>query len=85
MTDEAGFKSATELTWLDVSDEVCRTYHYRDGAKYTVMNPLKLNVKQKSNGDSHRVQAKDGVGHYIAPGWIALSWIVHTGKDTVAF
>lgn len=74
----------TELVWLDISDEKFRQYVYRDGTRYTVCNPLKLNVKQKPTGDSHRIQKEDG-GVYVPPGWIAIEWTVKDGAKPVAF
>jgi len=85
MTETTGFVQGADLTWLDISDEEFRVYHYPDGGVYSLYHPLKLNVKRKENGDSHRIQAENGIGHYIAPGWIAISWRVKDGSPTVAF
>lgn len=84
MADEQGFKAADQLVWLDVSDEQFRVYVYPSGYRYTVFDPLKLSVKQKANGDSHRIQRADG-GVYVPPGWIAIEWTVKAGAQPVAF
>lgn len=84
MSNEQGFVSADKLTWLDISDEQYRVYVYADGFRYTVSAPLKLNVKQKANGDSHRIQTASG-GIYIPPGWRAIEWTVKAGANPVAF
>lgn len=84
MSSEKGFINSQQLTWLDVSDERSRTYVYPDGTRYTVQLPLKLNVKQKPEGDSHRIQRANG-GVYVRPGWIAIEWIVKDGAQPVAF
>ena len=85
MTDIQGFKKADELTWLDVSDELFRVYVYPSGYRYTVYDPLKLSVKQKPEGDSHRIQLKTGGVLYVRPGWVAIEWTVKTGALPVAF
>lgn len=78
MSNEAGFVNSQQLTWLDISDE-----QYR-GFRYTVSAPLKLNVKQKPGGDSHRIQTASG-GVYVAAGWVAIEWTVKEGAQPVAF
>lgn len=84
MSDEQGFKKADELVCMDVSDELCRVYIYADGFRYVVNAPLKLNVKQKANGDSHRIQLANG-GVYVRPGWVAIEWVTKKGAAPVAF
>lgn len=65
-------------TFVDISGESFRTYVFPNGGQATVFNPIKLNVKRKSEGDSHRVIDALGRSHYIPAGWIHLFW---EGKD----
>jgi hypothetical protein len=71
--------------WHDISNETSRTYHYADGGRYIVKNPHQLNIQVSSQGGhSHRLTSKDenGVvcyGHYISPGWVAISWTAPEG------
>ena len=39
-----------------------------------------LNLKRKSDGDSHRVVDVDGAAFYIPAGWLALEWQRKTGE-----
>lgn len=69
----------------DISDEVCRTYHYADGARFTIQSPRTLYLKQDERGDSHRVLTADGEVFYPRRGWIALSWRPADPGDPVKF
>jgi hypothetical protein len=71
-----------DLKFSSLEDEQHRTYEYSDGYKITILNPYRLNVS-KSGG--HRVLDKQGVSHYIAPGWKHLSWVVKDGQPYFAF
>ena len=50
-----------------------RRYHFPDGTEYIIVQPRYLNVS-KSGG--HRIVDSSGVGHYVRPGWLAISWTV---------
>ena len=50
-----------------------RRYHFPGGEEYVIVRPRYLNVS-KSGG--HRVVDFQGVGHYVRPGWLAISWTV---------
>ena len=50
-----------------------RHYYFPDGEIYTIVGPRYLSVS-KSGG--HRVVDDAGVGHYVRPGWLAVSWTV---------
>lgn len=80
-----GQAAELELVWSDISNEVSRTYHFPNGETYTINWPLKLNVKNKVTGDSHRVIADNGIGHYVRAGWLAISWQVKNSAKTVEF
>lgn len=60
--------------WHDISNEKSRTYHFPDGATFTVYAPSRLHVTKKPEGDSHRIERKNGHGVYIRSGWIAIEW-----------
>jgi len=70
------------LEFADISNESYRTYHFPDGSAVTIYDPLKLNVKRKLNGDSHRIIDANGVSHYIPAGWNHLEW---KGKNGEAY
>ena len=76
--------NADKLEWFDISEESYREYVYADGSVYLVPNPLRLNVKKKVGGDSHRIVTK-GMSHYVAPGWIAIRWMPAPGTAPIAF
>lgn len=54
--------------------EEWREYVYADGFTYRVDTPAALFVKNKPEGDSHRVVDASGVTHYIPSGWRILRW-----------
>lgn len=71
-----------KLEFADISNEVFRTYDFGDGRIVTIQNPIKLNVKRKPEGDSHRLIDKAGYSHYVPAGWCHLMW---QGKDGTAY
>ncbi len=76
--EEKGFLDRFEAEkWLDISNEAERTYIFPDIA-IIIENPVHLLVKQKENGDSHRIVDADGECFYIPVGWRAIHW---TSKD----
>jgi hypothetical protein len=83
-TNTGGFQNADELEWLDISHEMWREYMYADGTVIRIEEPLRLNVKQKSGGDSHRVVTST-LSHYIAPGWHAIRWERRPGTAPFSF
>lgn len=74
-----GFADASSLEWLDITSEQFREYVYPDGSVYRIDQPQALHVKQKPEGDSHRVIAQGGMSHYVKPGWNAIRWKVWDG------
>jgi hypothetical protein len=70
-----------KLVFADISQEAWRTYHFPTGDT-TILFPVKLNVKRKKEGDSHRIIDADGVSHYVPAGWLRLSW---KGKDGTTY
>jgi hypothetical protein len=69
------------LKWADINNEKSRTYTFPTGS-VTVLHPVKLNVKRKPEGDSHRLIDAAGISYYIPAGWLMLSW---EGKDGTTF
>jgi hypothetical protein len=82
MTDVTKEISATKPDFVDISNELWRRYDFGDDRTVLIDRPVKLNVKRKPDGDSHRVVDSQGIAHYIPAGWIHLSW---AGKDGEAF
>ena len=76
--------SATAAEFADISNEAFRTYTFPNG-EVTITNPIKLNVKRKPEGDSHRIIDAESVSHYIPAGWIHLSWKGKTGEPEYSF
>jgi hypothetical protein len=64
---------------VDISSESYREYTFANGATVTVHNPLRLVTKRQEGGDSHRIIAKGGRGHYIPVGWLMISWETKAG------
>lgn len=73
--------SAEKPVFTDISNEVYRTYYFPTG-RVTINNPVKLNVKRKPEGDSHRIVDDKGTAYYVPAGWLLLEW---RGKDGEAF
>jgi len=71
-----------QMDFADISNEEYRSYEFANGGIVTIHEPVKLNVKRKPEGDSHRIIDAAGVSHYIPAGWIHLSW---RGKNGEAF
>jgi len=70
------------LPFADISNEKYRTYDFGNGKTFRIDFPVKLNVKRKPEGDSHRVIDALGRSHYVPAGWIAITW---EGKDGTAY
>lgn len=73
--------SAEKPVFTDISNEKYRTYYFPTG-NVTIQNPVKLNVKRKPEGDSHRIVDNQGKAYYVPAGWLLLQW---EGKDGEAF
>ncbi len=58
---------------FDISTENWREYEYEDGYTVRIENPETLYYNE-GKSESHRVEDKDGVTHYIVPGWRQLRW-----------
>lgn len=69
----------------DISSEAARIYRYSDGFEYRIDDPVKLWVKRKPDGDSHRVLTLDGAVHYIPSGWRVLKWFPRSEAGAVQF
>jgi len=63
--------------WMDLTNESFREYVFPHGI-LRIDNPVKVIVKRKPEGDSHRViaAAEDGtpVSYYVPAGWLAIRW-----------
>lgn len=70
---------------LDVSDEVVRRYTFPGGHTTAVVAPVRLWVKKKAGGDSHRLALANGNGVYIPAGWLKIEWENKPGKGPVSF
>jgi uncharacterized protein YegJ (DUF2314 family) len=70
-----------KLEFADISNETYRTYTFPTGS-VTIQNPVKLNVKRKAEGDSHRIVDVNGKAYYVPAGWLMLSW---EGKNGEAY
>lgn len=87
----AKFTDNPDLKFQDLSDELYRSYCFADGSIVTITNPVAVCVKQSSAApkvgasQSHRVVDQRGMSHYIAPGWLQLSWCPRAGKKAVAY
>jgi len=76
-TAERDFVNASDLAFDDVSSEQWREYHFADGNRIRIENPLKLNV---SASGGHRLYDAQGRSHYIPTGWIHLEWETKPGQ-----
>lgn len=80
VANEPSTTPATELTWIDISDESYRTYIYSNGYELRIDKPTELNIKrgverQFGSPDSHRLRREGELTNvYVAPGWIAIKW-----------
>jgi hypothetical protein len=70
------------VEFLDISNEAWRTYIFKGGEEVTITAPVKLNVKRKPEGDSHRLIDAAGRSWYIPAGWFAIVW---EGKNGPAY
>lgn len=75
------FKNASDLEFKDISSEIYRTYEFPD-FQITITNPLKLNVSERGG---HRIWDKDGVSHYVPPGWRHLYWLAKDDEPHFKF
>lgn len=69
--------------WKDISTEEWREYQFAKGELVRIEKPLGLKITHHPDGDSHRVEAADGHGHYVRSGWLAIRWHVKAGAKTV--
>lgn len=58
--------------WNNIADEVWREYIFPGGEVYRIEAPIKLIVKRKPEGDSHRLIDQEGLRHYVRAGWLAI-------------
>lgn len=72
--------SASKPTFVSIDNEAYRVYDFGNGKQYRIDRPLRLNVKRKPEGDSHRVLDAQGRAHYVPAGWIGLMWEGKTGE-----
>jgi hypothetical protein len=63
--EEMGFNDLTGL-------EDWREYDFGNGRTYRIEKPVKVHVKRKENGDSHRLIDAAGIRHYVPVGWIGF-------------
>jgi hypothetical protein len=77
----ASVSKVPPASWVVIDNEKYRTYHFAIG-DYTIIEPVKLNVKRKPEGDSHRVLDAKNIAHYVPAGWLAITW---EGKNGEAF
>ena len=68
MTD---FINKTKLEFIDIATERYREYTFPNGIVVRIDRPLKLNV---SASGGHRLFDTDDKSHYVAPGWVKLTW-----------
>ena len=79
-----GFLNETTLKFEDISSEKEREYiHFVNGELKIDGEPLYLNVKNKPNGDTHRLYTSTGWCYYVNPneGW-AIRWRVKDKEPT---
>lgn len=69
----------------DVSDEEFRVYTFANGETIRVDEPVRLWVKRKPEGDSHRLALANGNGVYVPAGWLKIEWRNKPGAGPVAF
>jgi len=75
--------SAVAPVFVSIDTEAYRTYHFSDGSKFTIIEPVKLSVKRNADGrDSHRIIDTAGKSYYIPVGWVVIEW---SGKDGPAY
>lgn len=54
--------------------EEWREYDFGGGKKYRIEKPIRVHVKRKPDGDSHRLIDAAGNRHYVPSGWIGFSF-----------
>jgi hypothetical protein len=70
------FKNESGLTFVDVSSEAERTYHFTGGDAVKIREPQRLHV---SDSGGHRLFDAAGQSHYIPSGWLRLTWTAKPG------
>lgn len=65
---------------IDITSESERTYHYADGATFTITGPYKLHVITDEKGDTHRIVGVDGRTYRPERGWLCISWLPREGQ-----
>ncbi len=74
----------SERIWMDISNEVTRTYYLPNGTALVIQRPMRVGIKRISCGgaymDSHVVEDASGGGHYIAV-FDAISWTGANSSD----
>lgn len=73
----AKFINKSGLEFVDISSEHYRTYTFPGGRSVTIDEPLKLNV---SDSGGHRIFDRQGLSHYVPPGWLQLTWEAKPGR-----
>jgi hypothetical protein len=76
--------AAKNYDWVEIKGCKKRVYVFPTG-RVVINRPVKLNVKRKPEGDSHRIEDAAGRGHYIPPGWIHLYWEKEEGEPAFSF
>ena len=54
--------------------EEWREYNFGNGKVFRIEKPVKVHIKRKPEGDSHRLIDAQGVRHYVPAGWIGFSF-----------
>ncbi len=65
---------------IDISSEKLRQYTYRDGAIFTILEPVKLFVIEDERGLTHRVIDNSGMTHRPNPVRVGISWMPLDGE-----
>ena len=68
------------MTFTNISVESWRRYEWESGYSVTIENPIKLNV---SSSGGHLVEDAQRQGHYIAAGWVHISWKAKDGEEVI--
>ncbi len=71
------FINTSGLSFIDISTEAVRRYHFKGDEVVVIPGPLMLHV---SRTGGHRIYDENGVSHYIPKGWIELSWVAKPGE-----
>jgi len=60
--------------------EEWREYDFGAGRIYRIEKPVKLSVKRKPEGDSHRLIDAAGTRHYVPAGWTGFRFAGQWGR-----